>query len=96
MGRGDVKTLKGKIFRGSFGNKRQRKTNRSVKPVIKSAFVKPKSAPIPKIRDKENKKDTIKQKKPNEEVIQQEKQDKVNTKSTKSTDTGKADEKKKS
>jgi ribosomal small subunit protein bTHX len=26
MGRGDARTKKGKIFRGSFGKKRQRKT----------------------------------------------------------------------
>jgi len=45
MGRGDVKTTKGKIFRSSFGNKRQRKTNRPIKTqglLPKQKSVKPK------------------------------------------------------
>lgn len=36
MGRGDMKSRKGKIFRGSFGKRRQRKTLR-VKAKAKAA-----------------------------------------------------------
>ncbi len=37
MGRGDKKTKKGKIFKGSFGKSRSSKTaNPAKKPVIKS------------------------------------------------------------
>ncbi|MBW8051591.1 MAG: 30S ribosomal protein THX [Cytophagales bacterium] len=67
MGRGDVKTRKGKLFRGSFGNKRQRKTNKSVKPILQSnekklqrnkiAPVKPKLDPITTSQDEEVKKE---------------------------------------
>jgi len=38
MGRGDIKTKKGKIFAGSFGKKRPAKVN---KAVTKSASAKP-------------------------------------------------------
>ena len=32
MGKGDVRTRRGKIYRGSHGKTRSRKTNRAVKP----------------------------------------------------------------
>gem|GEM_PF-3202939 len=32
MGRGDARTTKGKIFKGSFGKKRQRKPNAPTTP----------------------------------------------------------------
>jgi 30S ribosomal protein S31 len=36
MGRGDIKTKKGKIFAGSFGKSRPAKTNPTVKSAAKS------------------------------------------------------------
>ncbi|MCL4801404.1 MAG: 30S ribosomal protein THX [Burkholderiales bacterium] len=32
MGKGDVRTRRGKIYRGTHGNTRSRKTNRPVQP----------------------------------------------------------------
>jgi len=37
MGRGDQRTRKGKIFAGSFGNKRKKSTRRSKKANMKAA-----------------------------------------------------------
>lgn len=34
MGRGDIKTKKGKIFAGSFGKKRPAKVTKAVIPVV--------------------------------------------------------------
>jgi ribosomal small subunit protein bTHX len=35
MGKGDKRTTRGKLFKGSHGNSRSRKTNRPVKPKVK-------------------------------------------------------------
>ena len=45
MGKGDKKTKRGKIFKGSFGNTRKRKTST---PVV----VKPVEAPAPEVETK--------------------------------------------
>ncbi|MDE3252581.1 MAG: 30S ribosomal protein THX [Bacteroidota bacterium] len=37
MGRGDKKSAKGKRFKGSFGKSRPAKSNKSKKPVVKTA-----------------------------------------------------------
>ncbi|HTF81357.1 MAG TPA: 30S ribosomal protein THX [Cytophagales bacterium] len=45
MGRGDVKTKKGKIWRGSFGNSRpQRTAKKATEAVAASTEAKPKKA----------------------------------------------------
>ena len=36
MGRGDIKTKKGKIFSGSFGKSRPAKATKNTKPVAKA------------------------------------------------------------
>jgi ribosomal small subunit protein bTHX len=35
MGKGDKRTTRGKLFKGSYGNSRSRRTNRPVKAKVK-------------------------------------------------------------
>ncbi|MBS1929094.1 MAG: 30S ribosomal protein THX [Chitinophagaceae bacterium] len=44
MGRGDIKSKKGKIFAGSFGKKRPAKVTQSVAPVAAEKKAAPKKA----------------------------------------------------
>ena len=52
MGKGDKKTKKGKIWKGSYGNSRKRKANKTA-PVQRVAIAKPEveiAAPQPKAK----------------------------------------------
>jgi ribosomal small subunit protein bTHX len=54
MGKGDIKTKRGKFFAGSFGKKRRKKKNRVSAPVIKAtpvAAAKPKAEKAIKIAE---------------------------------------------
>jgi 30S ribosomal protein S31 len=48
MGRGDIKTKKGKIFAGSFGKSRPAKAKPVVKSVVKSVAKSEEAAPAKK------------------------------------------------
>lgn len=60
MGKGDIKTKKGKITKGTFGVRRPKKANKNAAPVAKKAKPKKATAKKPATKKAEAKKTTEK------------------------------------